>query len=575
MPKCGRRVVGWFLPPYLAIFSLIGILACAGAEPSRQSSRPRLAVLVYFDQMRGDYLSRWETLFGEGGFRRLESEGAWFQNCRYPYAFTVTAAGHASVATGCSPDKHGIVANDWYERSSGASVNCVSAERYVRVPPRAKEGEKDKKSKGVSPERLCQPTLADALKEATGGKGRVVALSLKDRSAVLPGGRRPDACYWLDSTTGQFVTSTYYRERLHRWVEEYNKGQPADQWFGKEWTRFRTDLDYARYSGPDDQAGEGKGAFQGRTFPHPMDGGPERQKRSYYSALYNSPYGNELLLELVERAIDAEKLGTNDVPDLLCVSFSSNDPIGHCWGPDSQEVLDVTLRSDLIVKELLAYLDAKVGAGRYVLALTADHGVCPLPEVARKQGKEAARISPAMLSAAADEFLDQRFGMRKEKTPWVEATAGPWVYLNRDLIQRRGLKVADVEVTLAGWLAKQEGVQAVYTRAADGGSPEGDAIGQSVRRSFHPDRCGDLYVLQRPYYVFSLPLGTGTTHGTPHPYDTHVPLLVYGAGIRSGIRKEAVTPQAAAVILAEVLGIKPPSGAEAPVPRDLLDLSAP
>jgi hypothetical protein len=574
MLKCGRRVVGWFVPAGLAILSLISALAWAGTEPNHLASRPRLAVLVYFDQMRGDYISRWEKLFGEGGFRRLESEGAWFQNCHYPYAFTVTAAGHTSVATGCSPNKHGIVANDWYDRAAGASVYCVSSDRYERVPPPVKDGAK--KTQGVSPERLLQPTLADALKEATGGKGRVVALSFKDRAAVLPGGRHPDACYWLDTTTGQFVTSTYYRERLDRWVEAYNQGRPADQWFGKQWTRLRGDLDYARYSGPDDQAGEGMGAFQGRTFPHPLDGGPERLKGTYYKQLYNSPFGNELLLGLVQRAVDAEGLGTHEVPDLLCVSFSCNDPVGHCWGPDSQEVLDVTLRSDLVVKELLACLDAKVGKGRYVLVLTADHGVCPLPEVARKQRKEAARVSPALLGTAAEKFLDQTFGKGQEKAVWIDATTGPWIYLNRRLLGRRGLKEADVESTLAAWLAKQDGVQAVYTRGqllAPGSA--GDAVRESVRQSFYPDRCGDLYVLQKPYHLFSSPLATGTTHGTPHPYDTHVPLLVYGAGIRRGIRKEAVTPQAAAVILAQALGINPPSGAEAPLPKALMDSSAP
>ncbi len=554
--------------------SLISTGAIRGAEATPQL---RLAVLVYFDQMRGDYPARWRDLYGEGGFRRLEDDGAWFQNCHYPYAQTVTAAGHAAVATGCLPARNGIIGNDWYDRARKTTVNCVGSERYDRVPPRLETATDSgtRKRRGVSPERLLQPTLADALKEATGGKGRVVCLSFKDRSAVLPGGRQPDACYWLDGATGEFITSSYYRDQLHPWVAAYNRTRPADQWFGKTWTRLCPDLDYARYSGPDDVPGEGTGASQGRTFPHPLDGGKQHRKAIYYGALFNSPFGNDLLLGLVERAIEAEGLGSRDVPDLLCVSFSSNDAVGHCWGPDSQEVLDVTLRSDRIVKQMLDCLDAKVGKGRYVIAVTADHGVCPLPEVSRKEGRDAGRIPATLLSRDARDFLDETFGTRGEKARWIEATAGSWVYLNRGLLRQRGLESARIEKALADWLEKQPGIQAVYTRSQlTRGVPADDALGQSVLGSFHPDRAGDLFVIPKPYYIFSWALATGTTHGTPHDYDTHAPLLVYGPGVRRGTRKDRVTPLAAAAILAQALGIKPPAGSQYPVPEGLFE-SAP
>ncbi len=295
-----------------------------------------------------------------------------------------------------------------------------------------------------------------------------------------------------------------------------------------------------------------------------MNGGTGNLKTDYYKALYNSPFGNELLLGLAKRAIDAEGLGTQETPDLLCVSFSSNDAIGHCWGPDSQEVLDVTLRSDLIVKDLLEFLDSRVGKGRYVLALTADHGVCPLPEVARSQGKNAGRVSPTLLEIQAGEFLKKTFGPKNGNDRWLEATSGPWFYLNRGLFAQRKLKSADVENALANWLKKQPGIQAAYTRTQlQNGLPNDDAIGQKVRRSFHPDRSGDLVMVLKPYYLLSPVVATGTDHGTPHPYDTHVPLLIYGPRIRKGVRKEPVAPQATAVILARSLGIKPPSGADA------------
>src|SRR5579871_2131104 len=263
--------------------------ALAG-EPAANNS-PRLAVLLIFDQMRADYILRWEKLFGERGFRRLQQEGAWFRNCYYPYSDTITGAGHASIATGCSPAEHGIIENDWYDRTTGKDVNCVVAGRYERVPtiphaepPSVAEQKRIAKT-SVSPERLLAPTLGDALKQGTGGKGRVVALSLKDRSAVLPAGRRADACYWFDTHDGIFVTSTYYRLQVHPWVAAFNATQPADHWFGKAWTRFRPDLEYEFYSGPDDVRAEGRGFGQERTFPHPMMGGKPKISDDYYQAV--------------------------------------------------------------------------------------------------------------------------------------------------------------------------------------------------------------------------------------------------------------------------------------------------
>jgi hypothetical protein len=571
-----RLAVGLFALVFLIPF-LLPTAAPAGEE---QPQPPvRLAVLVVFDQMRGDYLQRWDELFGADGFHRLEREGVWFQNCHYPYAGTVTGPGHSSLVTGTSPDRHGIIFNEWFDRKLGDEVYCAADPRYQRVPPAPKKEPpaKEKEDKGKepmaekdrgqgTPELLLAPTLGDALKAATGGRAKVLSLSLKDRASVLPGGKHPDACYWFDPADGVFVTSAYYRDAIHPWVADYNAAKAADAWFGKDWTRLRTDLDYEKYSGPDDVVGEDTGVAQGRTFPHPMDGGLKAPGRRYYNALYNSPFGNELLLGLVKRAIDAEKLGTRDVPDLLCVSFSSNDPVGHIWGPDSQEVLDTTLRSDRIIAELLDYLDAKVGKGRYVLALSADHGVCPLPEVAAKQGKEARRVVAADQSKAITEFLEKTFPKKAEGKPIRKFLNGS-VYLNPAWVRAQGVEQAKVEEALAAWLKTQPAVETAYTRTELlRGVPEDDRIGQMVRRSFYAERSGDVIILTKPYYlVWSRLKGTG--HGSPYPYDTHVPLVVFGPGVVPGARKDLVTPQATAAMLAKALGIKPPAMAEAPLPE--------
>jgi Type I phosphodiesterase / nucleotide pyrophosphatase len=564
------RPCRWF-PTLLVVPCLLALVSipARAAPPAEKPGRPaiRLAVVVMFDQLRGDYLIRWHDLFGKDGFRRILDEGAWYQNCHYPYANTVTGAGHASVHTGCSPMTHGIIANDWYDRTEGASVYCATTLRYQPVPGR-KSARKTSKSGAGSPDRLLAPTLGDALKEATHGKGKVVSLSFKDRSAVLPGGRRPDACYWLDSSTGNFVTSTYYRDAVHPWVARFNNAGKAEQWAGSLWERLRPDLDYAKIVGPDKVTGEGKGVEQGVTFPHPLGGRPPLSLKTYYGALYNSPFGNNLLLDFTKAAVTAEHLGQDDVPDLLCVSFSSNDPVGHCWGPDSQEVFDTTLRSDLIMRDLLAFLDARVGKGRYVLALTADHGVCPLPEVSRKKGKDAWRVPLTTLARGAEGFLQKEFGGGRGGC--IEALSAGAIYLNRGWMKAGNLQPATVEKALAGWLKKQNAIQTAYTRTQLlAGLPKNDSVGQRVRRSFHPERSGDVFPVLKPYYLPSSPLATGTTHGSPHDYDTHVPLVVYGPGIHGGASKKPVIPQAIVPIVARSLNIPPPKKVDATVPSGL------
>jgi hypothetical protein len=530
--------------------------------------KPRLAVLVVFDQMRGDYLIRWRDLFEKDGFRRLTDGGAWYQNCHYPYANTMTGPGHATVATGCSPDVHGIVANDWFDLKLGEPLYCAASVRHEQVPPPLKAT----RAKGSSaPVSLLAPTIGDALKLATGGKGKVVALSLKDRASVLPAGHsKPDAVLWVDRE-GRLVTSTYYRTTLHPWARELNSSGLATRWMGKKWERLRKDVDYDKHAGPDDVIGEvGKGGLT-RTFPHLLDGGPKKEKSVYLATLAASPFGNDVLLEAAGKAIDGEKLGQRGEQDLLSISFSSNDIVGHAWGPDSHEVLDVTLRSDLIVRDLLKMLDAKVGKGKYIVVVTADHGICPLPEVSRKKGRDAKRVPTKPIFKAAEAMLNRKWPARagQEGGGFIEATVSNMVYYNRAELKQRGVKVEDAARELAKWLPTQPGIQAAYTAEQLKGKIDAkDRIGRAVQRSFHAGRSGDVSIVQKPFYLLASALA-GTTHGTPHEYDTHVPLVVYGAGVKAGVRKERVSPEAAAVILAAGLGIKPPAKAAVKVPAGL------
>jgi predicted AlkP superfamily pyrophosphatase or phosphodiesterase len=531
---------------------------------------PKLVVLVVFDQFRGDYPKRWQELYDNDGFGRLLTGGAWYQECHYPYAFTLTAAGHATLVTGTTPSKHGIIANDWYDRDTG-EVGAVQSDRH-RLVPRIGDS---KKPDGAAPVHLKRPSVGDGLLKHR-SKSKVVSLSIKDRSAILLAALRATACYWFNTVRGLFVTSTYYRDAPHGWVAGFNKQKPADKYFGTDWVKLRPDLDYAQYSGPDDVEGEGPGYKQGRTFPHPTTGGLEEPGKNFYNAVCNSPYGNELLLDFAKQAIEAEQLGQRDARDLLCLSFSSNDMIGHCWGPDSQEVLDMTLRTDLLVKDLLAFLDAKVGKGKYLLVVTADHGVAPLAEVARAQGKDAGRVSPKVFTSKASEHLQSVFAPGLEPLPWLEYATAEWIYLNHGTLKQLGLPAAKVEDELCQWLARQPGVQTAYGRTRLQQGPfKGDPVGEAVRLSYYAEHSGDVAFVLKPNYMVSGPLtekkydAYRATHGSPHSFDTHVPLLVYGPGVRPGVRKERVTPLCVAAILARALDVPPPEGAEAPVPAGL------
>jgi hypothetical protein len=550
----------------LAIFSRTGSRPAPDSFVETRGSTARLVVLVIFDQLRGDYLTRWDKLFTEDGFRRLQREGAWFSSCHFPYAYTATAPGHASLITGCSPRTHGIIANGWYDRASREVITAVRVPRYRLVPSRSDAD----RGLGASPERRLAPSVGELLHDFS-GKSKVISLSLKDRAAVLLSGPPSSLCYWLNSGTGEFVTSTYYESPPRPWVTEFNAGKTIDRWFDTPWTYLRPEIDYAAHSGPDDVTEEGTGVKQGRTFPHPMNAGLSQPGPAYYDALANSPYGNDLLLELARKAIDEEKLGQGGPADLLCLSFSSNDVVGHCWGPDSQEVLDTTLRSDLIVKQLLEHLDARVGKGRYMVVLTGDHGICPLPAVARRQGKDAARVNPDNLLKGAQQFLKDAFPVPETGPAWIVAGEDGYYYLNRELAREQRQSIGELEKALAGWLVRQEGIQAAYTRSQLLlGLPPGDALGEKVRRNFHPERSGDVVAILKPYHLFFPALSTGTDHGSPHDYDSHVPLLICGPNIRPGVRNEPVSPLVVAPILAWGLGVPRPDAAEADIPDRLL-----
>jgi hypothetical protein len=489
---------------------------------SQQAPSPdiRLVLLIAVDQFRYDYLTRFRDEYSSG-LDRLLRNGANFVNTNIDHYPTVTAIGHSGMVTGALPKLSGIIGNDWYEREAGKNVTSVEDDTE-----RLLAGSGDS---AASPRRLLVSTLGDELKRAH-ADSKVIGVSSKDRSAILPAGHMANGAYWFDSTTGMMSSSTYYFPQLPGWVESFNSAGPGDQFAGKPW-RF------------------GPGA----------DGllkMPAETGKKLYGAVYASPFANELLELFVEEAIRQEKLGQRGAMDFLSVSFSANDAVGHSHGPDSAQVHDISVRTDKLLGKLFAFLDETIGMQHVLIAFTADHGVMPLPEVLQENRMPGGRMSSAALFDPIREALAAHFGPGE----WIEGTAGSSPYFNLELIREKKLDRAEFEQVAAEAAEAIPQVARVYTRTQllRGMVPD-DVISQRVVRSYHPRRSGDLEIVLDPYWIRG---GSGTTHGTPYLYDTHIPLIFMGPGIRAGRYVRAVAMKDLAPSLATLMDIETPGGSE-------------
>jgi hypothetical protein len=500
------------------------LLACTTPRPSSPTSGdpPRLVLVLVVDQLRYDYVSRFSSGF-TGGFRRLLDEGAIFTNAHLGHYPSVTAVGHSATLTGAPPSISGIVGNDWYDRSERRNVTSVEDPETTLLGLGGGGGERN----GSSPHRLLVSTVADELKLAIPGS-RTVGMSFKDRAAILPVGRTADLAFWWHRATGAFVTSTWYVEEMPGWAAEFNAGDPANRWTGQEWRPL------------------GGGAALAKL--------PEKPDADYYGALYNSPFGNELLESFAEAALESVGLGQGEGIDVLSVSFSSNDAVGHAEGPYADKVHDLTVRTDRVVGRLLEAVDRRVGLSRTIVILTSDHGVSPVPEELNDRRMPGGRLQRPDLVDAAKRALVDAYGPGQ----WIEGRAGSALYLNRNLIALKRLDPGDVERTAANGVEKLAAVWRAYTRSQllEARVPS-DPWSQRVLVSFNRERSGDVEVLLEPYWMAG---ERGTTHGTPYSYDTHIPLMMMGPGIRSGLYDRTVVLNDLAPTLATLLGIETPSG---------------
>ena len=519
---------------------------------------PSLVVMIAVDQMRYDYLERFQTHFVPGGFKLFMEQGAHFTDCHYRHSVTKTAPGHALMLSGVHADVHGIIANDWIDRTSLVRVNSVDDDSVQLLglleTRQAVRRPGSNGPLGCSPRNFLATTVPDELKLARGNRPKVFAVSSKDRSAVLLGGKLADAAYWMDQ--GRMISSTYYLKELPAWVEAFNASGRVETYFGKRWDRLLPEEAYL-IQGPDDVEGEYTGLGLARTFPKQLDGGAAQITPDFYAAFEHTPFKSEVMLDFVRQLVAEENLGRRGVTDVLCVSFSVNDTIGHDMGPDSQEVMDITLRTDRMLADFFAYLNKHVGLKNCTIVLTADHGVSPLPEhVKRAQPTlDAGRVSLPQVLAAAEGSLNAAFGRLAEGARWL-VIDGSWLLLTADALKEKGVARADAENVIRDALRTIPYVAAVYTRTELEKGIAPGKYGAGALLSFNQARSGDLFYEVKPRWIERS--STGSTHGSPYNYDTHVPLLWYGVGVTRGVRTERVGVDDLAPTLAHIVGVTAP-----------------
>ena len=527
---------------------------------------PRLVLQITVDALRGDLPGRYSHLFGDGGFRYLMEQGVHYTNAHYQHANTETIVGHVSLATGTVPAAHGMVGNVWFDREDGRLVYNIEdpghhlltagadVDRETEIDPTQKAAKVD----GRSPATILSSTFSDELAVHYNGKPKIFGVSVKDRGAVSLAGHAGKA-FWFSKAGGEFVTSSYYYDQYPEWVTAWNAGKPAQAYAGKSWELMQDSSKYL-FGDSDDREYETDFPGFGRTFPHPYG---EADDKYFTTRLTLSPAGDELTLAFAKALIEAENLGQDEVPDYLAVSFSSTDYVGHVFGASSLESEDNLARLDRTLAELFAYVDEKVGLENTLIVLSADHGQPEVPGRLHELGIENARHfdTAALDKAPAIAALKAQFGIGEEL---IEAYNQPYLYLNRELIREKGLDQAEVETAVAAELVKFDGVAtAVSSTALRTASLPDTLLMRAILRNFHPKRSGDIYVVFEPNVFINDfdGLTVASTHGSPWRYDTFVPVMFAGAGLKPGTVSRPVTPYDVAPTLADYLGVKPPSGA--------------
>ncbi|MGO4905302.1 alkaline phosphatase PafA [Flavobacterium sp. W20_MBD1_R3] len=522
---------------------------------SEAQQRPKLVVGLVVDQMKMEYLYRFSEDFSENGFRRLMNNGYTFHNMHYNYVPTYTAPGHASIYTGTTPSTHGIVGNNWFNRATGKDVYCTDDSSVTTL------GDGTDEEGAMSPKNLLSTTITDELRMATNFKGKVIGLSIKDRGAILPAGHFADWAFWY-SKSGAFISSTFYGSELPDWVTKFNKEKHYMNYINKGWDLLKPLATYNE-SLADNNPYEGKlDKDRAPVFPYDLS---KIYKDKGADVIRSTPFGNDLLADLAIKAIEKEELGKDDDTDFLTVSFSSTDYVGHTFGPRSMELQDTYLRLDETIAQFLLYLDKTVGKDNYLLFLTADHAGAENPNYLKDNKYNVKNIPSKDIVSALKNFSNETFGINL-----ILDYSNFNLYFDTKIIKDKGLDLTAVKQSFKTFLMTQEQVKRVYTEEEILASSGDDYFLSFIANGYDPKQNGQIVVLDKAGYMQYQ--ATGTTHGTPNSYDTHVPLLFYGWKIPVGELHAKKYITQIAPTLSQMLKIPFPNGTESEVLETLLDI---
>lgn len=542
----------------VALFLLLLITALGVySQQDQPYQQPKLVVGIVVDQMRYDYLTRFWNDFGDGGFKRLINEGFLSKNHHYNYIPTVTAPGHTSIYTGTTPAVHGILGNNWYDKFAKQRVYCADDTDY---PDFGTEG-----TGGKAPTRLLTTTITDQLRLHYQFNSKVIGVAIKDRGAIFPVGHTANAAYWFEGgSTGNWITSSYYVDRMPDWVNEFNSNSKVEA-YKQTWNTLNP-IDEYEESGLDSNNYEELFVGENNSgFPHEIS--KYFKENDEFDVISETPFGNSITTDFSIEAIIQERLGIDEIPDFISISYSSTDKIGHRYGVNSIEVQDTYLRLDLELERLLNFLDKNIGYGEYTLFLTADHAAIHVPSFLKDSKIPAGHIEGSVIAEELFKELESRFGMNI-----IEAINYNEIYLDREALrelEKKGMTSSQVRQGVAEIMYDIDNIERVYTSDQLRNFGASDSFDRMVFKGYNPKRSGDIFFIQSPGFVDDDP--KGSSHSSAMIYDTHVPLIFYGQGIKKGVTSKRTEVTDIAPTLAVLLGIGMPNGTTGTPIEDLLE----
>ncbi|RBQ02749.1 alkaline phosphatase PafA [Pedobacter miscanthi] len=514
------------------------VAAQAKAFPA-EVARPKLVVGLVVDQMRWDYLYRYYNRYTNGGFKRLINEGFSVENTFIPYTPTYTACGHTCIYTGSVPAVHGIIGNDWYDPETKKNVYCTEDSSVSTV------GSTPSSEGNMSPKNMLTTTITDELRLATNFRGKVIGISLKDRGSILPAGHAANAAYWYQGSTGNWITSTYYMKEVPTWIADYNKLKLANKFYAKNWETLYPLNTYVN-STADEKAYEGKQS----TFPHQLTQNVDKN----FDAIRSTPYGNTITLDLAKLAILSEDLGQDNITDFLAVSCSSTDYVGHAYGPNSVEAEDTYLRLDKDFEEFFNYLDKKVGKGNYTVFLTADHGAAHVPGFMQENKLPSGVVSDRDIASKLNAYLNDKFKVNNV----VLKSQNNQIIFDHDKTDKGDVSFDVIKSASVEFLKRLDGFQNAVDIAKISQSTLQEIQKKMITNGYNARRSGDIYYVLQPNWFNGG--STGTTHGNWNPYDSHIPLVFMGWGVKPGATNKMHYMTDIAPTLAALLHIQTPNG---------------